>query len=152
MTNEKFKNGETLADYRIARRNARRAAVQSVKTDLRVRDGIGCRWPGCEFWKQGYRVDGAHLEDMGMGGDKALIRSQRHLMIRLCVRHHQGPWSIHSKDLRVVPLTDKGTDGPCQFEMRDHKAPDGWRVVGVEDDFTFRNRRNDAASDDDAEA
>lgn len=141
---------ETLEDYRIRRRNERRNGVRTVKTELRVRDGVGCRWPGCEFWKQGYAVHGAHLDDMGMGGDKQLLRSQRHTMIRFCVKHHgPGPWSIHSKDLRVVCLTEKGTDGPCQFEERDPKSPNGWRVVGAEDDFTFHARRNEAADEQD---
>lgn len=145
---EKFKDGETVSEYRMKRRNARKNAIQSVKTELRVRDGIGCRWPGCEFWRQGYRVEGVHLEDMGMGGDKKLERSQRHKMIRLCIRHHQGPFSIHSKDLRVVPLTDKGTDGPCEFQVRNPKAEHGWETVGGEDDFTFARRRNESAGDD----
>ncbi|NBR87831.1 MAG: hypothetical protein EBT61_20410 [Verrucomicrobia bacterium] len=91
---EKFKDGETLAEYRERRRNARRIGIQNVKTELRVRDGIGCRWPGCEFWKRGYAVHGVHLEDMGMGGDPKLIRTQRSSMIRLCIKHHgPGPFS-----------------------------------------------------------
>ena len=149
---EKFKDGETVQDYRRRVKNARKAAVLDIKTELRIRDGIGCRWPGCGFWKQGYRVHGVHLEDAGMGGDPTLIRTQRQTMIRLCARHHQGPWSIHSKDLRVVPLTEKGTDGPCAFEVRDLKSPTGWMADGVEDDFTFTRRRNPSAeeSDDDA--
>ncbi|NDB75222.1 MAG: hypothetical protein EB141_06190 [Verrucomicrobia bacterium] len=147
---EKFKDGETLAEYRERRRNARRIGIQNVKTELRVRDGIGCRWPGCEFWKRGYAVHGVHLEDMGMGGDPKLIRTQRSSMIRLCIKHHgPGPYTIHSKDLRVVPLTPKGTDGPCEFQVRNPKAEHGWETIGGEDDFTFARRRNESAEDTD---
>lgn len=150
---EKFKDGETLADYRIKRRNGRRSALQAIKTELRVRDGIGCRWPGCEFWKQGYRVDAAHvIQHAGHGGDPSLIRSQRHQLARICVRHHQGPFSLHSGDLKVVPLTDRGTDGPCEFHVRNDAAEHGWEVVGGEDDFTFARRRNESASDEDDDA
>lgn len=146
---EKFKDGETYAEYREKRRNARKAGVPHVKTELRVRDGIGCRWPGCEFWKRGYAVHGVHLEDMGMGGDPKLIRTQRNTMIRLCAKHHgPGPFTIHSKDLRVIPLTDKGTDGPCEFQVRNPKAEHGWETVGGEDDFTFARRRNESAADE----
>lgn len=138
---------ETLEEYRLRRRNARKNAVVSVKRELRVRDGIGCRWPGCEFWKQGFRVEGVHLEDMGMGGDKALDRSQRHKMIRLCIKHHQGPFSIHSKHREVVPLTSRGTDGPCEFRTR-KTLDDRWIQDGIENEWDFRNRRNEAAAED----
>ena len=146
---EKFKDGETVQDYRRQRRLERRTAELQVKRDLRVRDGIGCRWPGCAFWKHGYRVEGAHLSDKGMGGDPTLLRTTLDQMMRLCVRHHQGPWSLHSGDIRVVYLTERKANGPCQFEEHDPKAPYGWRVVGVEDDFTFRSRHNPAAEDTD---
>lgn len=146
---EKFKDGETLAEYRINRRNKRRAGEVSVKTAIRVRDGIGCRWPGCVFWKRGYRVDGAHIDSKGIGGDPKLIRTTTANLIRLCVRHHgPGPDSVHSGDRRVIMLTDRGADGPCQFEVADPKAEGGWRVEGVEDDFTFTRRRNESAMED----
>lgn len=104
---EKFKDGETLQDYRIKRRNERRNDERSVKTAIRVRDGIGCRWPGCEYWKRGYRVEGAHLDAKGIGGDPKLIRTTTGNLMRVCVKHHQGPFSLHSGDLRVVFLTER---------------------------------------------
>lgn len=146
---DKFLNGETLQDYRKRRRDARRTGEQSVKTTLRVRDGIGCRWPDCQFWKRGYRVDGSHLTDKGMGGDPKLLRTVLDEMMRLCVRHHQGPWSLHSGDLKVVYLTERKANGPCAFYYRDPKAEDGWAVAGIEDDFTFKQRENLAAEEGD---
>ena len=135
--NSKYQDGETLQEYREKRRKGRTAHKLKVQAELRQRDGHGCRWPGCESWKRSIRVEAAHLDDSGMGGDPSLIRTQRHLMIRLCYDHHQGRVSIHSKDLRIVYLTDRQTDGPCQFEQRDFKSKGGWQVVGVEDSFSF---------------
>lgn len=151
----KFRDGETVQDYRRKQKTTRKTKVLGVKTQLRIRDGQGCRWPGCEFWKLGYRVEGIHLDDMGMGGDKKLLRTQRHRMLRLCIRHHQGPLSVHSKHLDVVPVIEaRGTDGPCTFLMRktlDHP----WETVGIEDEFTLAKLLNPAAEeqadDDDAE-
>ena len=101
------------------------------------------RWPGCTEWKRGMRVEAAHLDDSGMGGDPSLLRTQRPLMIRLCYEHHQGRVSLHSKDLRGVFLTDRKADGPLQFEQRDLKTKGGWRVVDIEDDFTFTPREEE---------
>ena len=144
----KFQGGKCLAEHRHDRRVRRRSKEQQVKTDLRVRDGLGCRWPGCELWKQGFRVEGVHLRDKGMGGDPKLLRTQRDLMIRLCFQHHQGPVSIHSGHLDIQFLTDRNTDGPCSFLMR--QSVDAiWVVVGVEDEFTFSVRRNPAAEESD---
>jgi hypothetical protein len=131
----KYQGGKSLSEYREERRNGRRAHEDRIKAELRARDGKGCRWPGCEFWKKGIRVEGVHLVDKGMGGDPLGIRTQRALMIRLCNRHHQGSVSIHSGDLDIVFLTDKGTDGPVQFKRKNPKAKDGWDVEAVEDDF-----------------
>lgn len=130
----KYQGGKSLAEHRIDRRNTRRSHEDKVKAELRARDGRGCRWPGCTFDKK-VRVEGVHLVDKGMGGDPLGIRTQRQLMIRFCVIHHQGSVSIHSGDLDVIFLTDRGTDGPVQFLRKNPKAKDGWEVEAVEDDF-----------------
>jgi hypothetical protein len=146
--NSKFKDGETLAEYRERRRNARRTGESNAKKDLRVRDGIGCRWTGCEYWKRGYRVDAAHVEAKGAGGDKQLIRSVLENLIRICVIHHTGPCSLHSGDLRIEFLTERKANGPCAFWRRDPKAKDGWSLDGSEDEFDFSRRRNESAAED----
>lgn len=135
----KYQGGKSLAEHRIDRRNARRSSEDKVKAELRERDGRGCRWPGCTFDRK-VRVEGVHLVDKGMGGDPLGIRTQRQLMIRLCVIHHQGSTSIHSGDLDIVFLTDRGTDGPVQFMRRDLKAKGGWAIEGVENDFDVQKR------------
>ena len=147
---EKFKDGETVQDYRHRRKMDRKNELLGTKRDLRVRDGIGCRWPSCEFWKRGYRVDAAHvIIAAGMGGDPTLIRSTLYKFMRVCVQHHRGPVSLHSGDLKVVPQSSAGTNGPCDFYMRDPKAENGWALVGGEDTFSFRARR--CETDDDGE-
>lgn len=146
----KYMNGETRGEYFDRVRKGRRANEDAVKAELRARDGKGCRWPGCEFWRKGVRVEGVHLVDKGMGGDPLGIRTKRALMIRLCHRHHQGSTSIHSGDLDIVFLTDRGTDGPVQFMRRNLKAKSGWAIEGVENDFDV-DRRARVARDEHAE-
>jgi hypothetical protein len=151
---EKYKDGETLAEYRERKRSARRTGEAAVKKDLRVRDGIGCRWSGCDLWRRGFRIDAAHLDAKGIGGDKLLIRTVLENMMRICAPHHVGPVSLHSGDLRIEFLTERKANGPCAFWRRDPKAKDGWSLDGAEDEFTFMARRNEAATDsedDDAE-
>jgi len=140
-------NGQTesLAEYRIRRRNGRKSKELSTKTQLRVRDGIGCRWPGCEYWKHGVIVEGVHLVDKGMGGDPKQLRTQLDLMIRLCKIHHQGPVSIHSGHRVVEFLTERKTNGPCTFKTR--KADGVWITDGIENEWDFRSHRNEAAAD-----
>lgn len=139
-------SGESLAEYRIRRRNGRKSREQSTKTQLRVRDGIGCRWPGCEFWKHGVVVEGAHLIDKGMGGDPKQLRTQVELMIRLCKVHHQGPQSIHSGHREIEFLTARKADGPCKFKSR-KSLDDRWTVDGIENDWDVSSRKNLAAAD-----
>ncbi len=146
-SNSKFgESGESLAEYRIRRRNGRKSKELSTKTQLRVRDGIGCRWPGCEYWKHGVIVEGAHLVDKGMGGDPKQIRTKVDLMMRLCKEHHQGPRSLHSAHREIVFLTDRKANGPCEFRTR-KTLNDPWVPDGIENDWDVRSHRNEAAAD-----
>jgi hypothetical protein len=76
---------------------------------VRLRDGAAyCRLvPRCTFDKHAT----AHIVAKGMGGDHG-TRTKAELMVRSCWYHHQGPWSLHSYDLRVEFLTDQKADGP----------------------------------------
>jgi hypothetical protein len=116
---------------RRKKRNKLRNAEDAIKQEVRRRDGHRCRYPGCPmlFSSLFGRLEVAHLNDKGMGGDKRLIRTRRDRMILLCFGHHQGPRSLHSGDLRIDPETQKGTDGPCAFWMADEQRK--WRCVGV---------------------
>lgn len=139
-------NNESLEEYRIRRRNGRKSKELTTKTKLRVRDGVGCRWPGCEYWKQGVIVEGAHLVDKGAGGDPKQLRTQVDLMMRLCKIHHQGPMSLHSGHREIVFLTDRNANGPCTFKTR-KTLDDIWIVDGVEDEYELSRRFNPAAEE-----
>lgn len=111
----------------------RRAAIKSheaaEKAKVVKRDGAHyCRLvPGCRE-KQWHET--AHLDDKGMGGDHGL-RSDASLMIRSCFFHHQGDWSLHSKDLWVEYLTPQKAHGAIQVWSK-HPETGQPYVVGTE--------------------
>jgi hypothetical protein len=123
--------------FLIERRDRRKAIVSSElaeKAKVRLRDGI-CRWARatgdcyCLRYKN-LTLHVAHLNSKNIGGDHGL-RSTADQMILLCSLRHEGAISLHSGDCRITPVTERGTDGPCQFEMQDEQK--GWTVVHVED-------------------
>lgn len=121
--------GSQLLDRR-EKRQKRVRDEDAIKQQVRIRDGYRCRVPGCTEQKRGVRLEIAHLDDKGAGGDKRLIRTRRDRMIALCFLHHQGPVSLHSKDLRIEPESDAlGTDGPCWFYVSDEQLK--WKSLGV---------------------
>jgi hypothetical protein len=105
----------------LMERRAARSAVKSheatEKAKVVARDGLHiCRLvPNC---REREKHETAHLDDKGMGGDHG-IRTTADRMLRACFWHHQGAWSLHSKDLRVETLTDQGTNGPIEVWGRD---------------------------------
>ena len=113
------------------RRKAIDAFEDAEKRKVRLRDVI-CRWPDCEDCRRyKTRLEVAHLEAKGMGGDKSSLRSVASKMILCCFLVHQGPRSLHSGDRRITPLTEHGTNGPCSFEMATEA---GWITVFVEEE------------------
>jgi hypothetical protein len=113
---------------RRKRRATRDAFEKSEKAKVVKRDGSHyCRLvPGC---REKEKHETAHVNSKGMGGDHG-IRSTADQMIRSCLWHHRGNWSLHSGDLRVEFLTDKGADGPIQVMATD--ADDQPYVLGRE--------------------
>ena len=113
----------------LLERREKRAAIktheQKQKALVVKRDGAKvCRLvPNCP---EREKFETAHLDDKGMGGDHG-IRTTADRMIRSCFFHHQGAWSLHSKDLRVDCLTDAGTDGPIEVWGKD--ANGEWFMV-----------------------
>ncbi len=102
---------------RRAKRKAIEAHEEAQKRKVRQRDKT-CRWPGCECQRvKGIRLEVAHLDDKGMGGDHG-ERSTADQMILLCFLRHQGQPSLHSGDLKIEPQTELGTYGPCDFYAR----------------------------------
>lgn len=120
----------------IARREKRKvivAAEEAEKHKVRVRDRMQCRWPACEYCRR-YKslvLHCAHIAGKGIGGDHGR-RSTADNMILLCSLRHEGPISLHSGDCRITPITTRGTDGPCVFEINDEQR--GWVVIHAEDE------------------
>lgn len=113
----------------LKRKEDRRAVVAHERTEkdaVRKRDKQ-CRWPACEFASQKPRLEVAHLENKGMGGDHGL-RTTRRRLILLCFLHHQGAISLHSEDLRIDALTTRDAEGPLAFYRKDRETGD-WRHV-----------------------
>jgi hypothetical protein len=115
----------------LARRAARGAVVaRELVEKAAVVRRVGrrrCRLvPSCD---ERSHFQTAHLDDKGMGGDHG-ERTSAATMLRACLFHHLGVWSLHSKDLRVEYLTDKGTDGPIAVWGR--TAGGTWALVGRE--------------------
>lgn len=63
------------------------------------------------------RLELAHIDARGMGGNPSLSRDTTQNTIIATRLLHQGPYSLHSGYLKVRPLTEKGADGPCCFEF-----------------------------------
>lgn len=113
----------------LDRREARAARLQHEREQkelVRKRDGDHvCRLvPGC---MEREKHETAHLDDKGMGGDHG-IRTDAALMVRACFFHHQGPWSLHSKDLRVECLTADQCNGPIDVWARD-QVTNAWYLL-----------------------
>jgi hypothetical protein len=128
IANWKPAKGTTLLERR-EKRQAYRRAEEAIKASVRQRDGSRCRVPGCMEQKHGVRLEVAHLDHKGRGGDKQLIRTRADRMLCLCFLHHQGAVSHHSRDLRIEPETAAGTDGLCAFFVSDEQKK--WRFLGV---------------------
>lgn len=115
-----------------AQRLDRRAEIVRIenhaKLAAKVRDGYQCRVPGCTTDTKVWRLESAHLVDKGMGGDHGTHSHQRSDYVSCCLHHHQGRRSLHSGDLKAIPLTAEGGDGPVQWqELRES----GWTILGV---------------------
>lgn len=117
-------------DYVTERRKKRKALdafEKAEKAKVRARDKK-CRWPRCDCHTLRLPLEVAHLTSKSIGG-----ASTADQMILLCVSKHQGRPSLHSGDLRIVPLNDaQGTNGPCDFLARDETEGDRFVVVASE--------------------
>jgi hypothetical protein len=108
--------GSSLID-RKERRKAIEAAEEREKDAVRA-DDRRCRWPQCENCRRYKpRLEVAHLEAKGYGGDHG-TRSDRTQMVLLDYLTHQGADGLEQHGRRIVPLTERGTRGPCEFWRR----------------------------------
>lgn len=108
--------GSALLDRR-EKRAAILAHEKAEKAKVVARDGAHvCRLISACTEREKHET--AHVNDKGMGGDHG-IRSTADQMLRACLFHHQGAWSLHSGDIRVDLLTAEGTNGPIEVWARD---------------------------------
>ena len=99
------------------------------KQIVRLRDRR-CRWPHCEncrVYKP--RLEVAHLTAKGSGGDHG-TRSAADRMVLLDHLTHQGAGGLERHERKIVPLTDRGTFGPCEFWK--WETGTGWYLVAKE--------------------
>lgn len=86
-----------------------------AKSAVRHRDRV-CRFPLCGCKKLGLRLEVAHADHKGMGGNPEGDRSTPDRMILLCTHRHQdGAVSLHKGTLWAKPLTAEGYNGPVRW-------------------------------------
>lgn len=104
----------TSAKRLRALKRQRKARERSVMNETKARDNWRCRF-NCTV-AGADRVQCAHRDHRGMGGDPKGDRTQRHLMVTACAKHHRA-WDNGRVDL--VPRTAAEFDGPCDFYEQD---------------------------------
>lgn len=125
----KPEKGSSLMERR-ERRRAIVASEEAEKATVRARDRR-CRWPQCEQCRKWQpRLEVAHLDAKGMGGDHGTVSTADAMILLDWLTHQSGPSSLEQHGRKIVPLTDQGTNGPCEFWMHDPK--DGWYLVARE--------------------
>jgi hypothetical protein len=102
---------------RATRGRQLKTTERSSKSEVRRLDRY-CRFPRCGCSKKGYALAVAHLEHKGMGGNPKGDRSEIARMILVCApRHRENPVSLDRGTVRLTPLTDAGTRGPCTWAV-----------------------------------
>lgn len=106
------------------------AAENANKRAVRRRDGY-CRFPLCGCRRLRLRLEVAHQQHKGAGGDSTGERSVPELLVLLCTHRHQhGAVSWHTGRLRWRALDRKaGTGGPLEWCI---KLGERWQVVARE--------------------
>ena len=119
---------------------ARKPQVSKERANMDAvrREDKYCRFPWCGCRKFKLTLHVAHLHHRGIGGNPKGDKSDPSKMILLCsARHRENAISLDRKTLRIRPLTDKGTRGPCAFDvdMRTYRGQGGeseWSEVARE--------------------
>jgi hypothetical protein len=109
--------GSTLKRKRKAAKNKNIAEVRELVLDA----DEGCRIAQAlnEFGFRFVRfapLELAHKTGRGMGGRASTDTADNTLIVNRWLHRH-GSKSMHSGHIKVRPLTDKGTRGPCCFEF-----------------------------------
>src|SRR4051812_21313587 len=91
--------------------------LDKLKAECKALDHYKCRLPHCPFCAQvkGMQPQSAHVtQAMGIGGDPTLIRSHLDMLMTLDPLAHGAQ---ERGEVAIVPLTEKGTRGPCEFYL-----------------------------------
>lgn len=100
----------------------------TAKLKAKARDGHRCRVPGCATNLAKWRLEAAHVTDEGMGSRHSVSCESMHYAA-VCFPHHQGARSIHTGDLRMVPIEPaRGADGLLRW---DELTEAGWVTKGI---------------------
>lgn len=110
-----FKKPILLKVERHVKTTKRSGRERKKKDACRDRD-MYCRFPLCGCGKHKLPLESAHLQHKGMGGNPKEDRSAPEKLITLCnARHRRLAISMHAGTLRVTPLTNAGSAGPCSY-------------------------------------
>jgi len=121
----KLKKPLKRSTVKTHQREAKNANIAAVRDEVEQRDGERCRVIAL-LEKFGFRfafgvaygrIDLAHVDGRGMGGNPDLSRDTAENTLLTFSGLHTGPRSFHSGHLKVRPLTDNGANGPCCFEF-----------------------------------
>lgn len=140
-TEPHFKKPVSAKVIKVGKAREVAAKEDRQKTLARGRDKF-CRFPLCGCTHFRIRQEVGHTQHKGMGGNPKGDRSKADKLILMCAaRHQENAVSVHHGTLRVRPLTEAGTAGPCAFLVAAEKVPwdtvahalgAGWVEVGRE--------------------
>ena len=118
-TPTKKRPNRTVSKARAVRRHKHVSHERAEKAKVRLRDDNRCRYRDCA--DPFNRVEVAHLQHKGMGGNPKGDRSMANQMLCLCRYHHRDPeWSYDSGELLITPKDKQlGTDGECDLRWKD---------------------------------
>jgi hypothetical protein len=104
-----------------------------AKVHVRIRDKT-CRFPRCGCQRRAFRLrlEVAHIEHKGAGGNPDGTRSTEGGMVLLCSHRHQhGAVSLHKGTLKVHFLSRRMFNGPVAWLL--NRGPDSvWRELARE--------------------
>lgn len=125
------------ARARAAKSRKLKAVERDRMQEAREREGYTCRFPH----QCGLTIAVSHQRHRGIGGDPSGECSDPKIMIGVChVIHRTGRIALDKKNLRWVPLTDDGANGPIEWQVHLGALPwfvgthfQDWVRVAVED-------------------
>lgn len=111
------KAGGSAKVARGLKRLARKTKEDAIMRRVRVRDKY-CRFPLCGCGKFKLRLDVAHSEHRGMGGNPSLDCTKTESMVLVCAaRHRENQIALDRGTARWKPLSDLGADGCIAWEI-----------------------------------